>query len=100
MEINLNMLGTLMFNWIAGHVYDTDIITIDQCGAAEEQKDDGLPDQPVGDGEPPDSVLVEPAGGGGWCVRVFSRLVWLGSSLPIENHGGGLSPPAYFLEEG
>ena len=35
MEINLNMLGTLVLNWIAGHVDDTDIITIDQCGAAE-----------------------------------------------------------------
>jgi hypothetical protein len=50
MEINLNMLGTLMLNWIAGHVYDTDIITIDQCGTAEEQKDDGLPGEPVGGG--------------------------------------------------
>ena len=33
-EINLNMIGTLMLNWIGGHV-DNTIVTINQCGAAK-----------------------------------------------------------------
>ena len=33
-EVNLNMLGTLMLNWIGGHV-DNTIVTINQCGAAK-----------------------------------------------------------------
>ena len=34
-KINLNVLGSLMLNWIGGHVDCTDIVTIHQCGAPE-----------------------------------------------------------------
>ena len=34
-EINLNMFGALMLDWIGGHVDGTDVITIHQCGLAE-----------------------------------------------------------------
>jgi len=33
--INLDMLGTLMLDWVGGHVDSTDIITIYQCSATE-----------------------------------------------------------------
>ena len=33
-KINLNMLSSLMLNWIGGHVDDTDVVTIHQCGAS------------------------------------------------------------------
>ena len=29
-EINLNMLGSLMLNWVGGHVDHTDIVTVYQ----------------------------------------------------------------------
>jgi hypothetical protein len=32
MEINLNMLCLLMLHWVAGEIYNTDIIAIDQGG--------------------------------------------------------------------
>jgi hypothetical protein len=32
-KINLNMLSTLMLDWIGGHVDCTDIVAIYQCGA-------------------------------------------------------------------
>jgi hypothetical protein len=32
MEINLNMLSSLMLHWVAGEIYNTDIIAIDQGG--------------------------------------------------------------------
>ena len=34
-EINLNMLGSLMLNWVGGHVDRTDVITVDKYGAAK-----------------------------------------------------------------
>jgi hypothetical protein len=34
MEINLNMLRPLMLHWIAGEVYSTDVVTVDQGGTA------------------------------------------------------------------
>jgi len=34
-KINLNVLGSLMLNWIGGHVDCTDVVTIHQCGALE-----------------------------------------------------------------
>ena len=32
-KINLNVLGVLMLHRVGGHVDDTDVITVDQCGA-------------------------------------------------------------------
>jgi hypothetical protein len=32
MEVNLNMLRPLMLHWIAGEVYSTDVVTVDQGG--------------------------------------------------------------------
>ena len=34
-EVNLNMLGALMLNWIGGHVDGADVITIHQRRAAK-----------------------------------------------------------------
>jgi hypothetical protein len=34
-QVNLDMLGSLMLDWIGGEVDNTDIVTIDQCGATE-----------------------------------------------------------------
>jgi hypothetical protein len=34
-KINLNMLSSLMLNWIGGHVDGTDVVTIHQCGALQ-----------------------------------------------------------------
>lgn len=34
MEINLYMFCSLMLHWIAGEIYCTDVITIDQSGSA------------------------------------------------------------------
>ena len=34
MEINLNMLRTLMLDWVGGEVDNTNVITIDQRGSA------------------------------------------------------------------
>ena len=34
-KINLNVLGSLMLNWIGGHVDYTNVVTIHQCGAPE-----------------------------------------------------------------
>jgi hypothetical protein len=34
-QINLNMLGSLMLNWVGGEVDNTDVITIDHSGAAK-----------------------------------------------------------------
>jgi hypothetical protein len=33
-EIDLNMLRPLMLHWIAGEIYSTDVVTIDQGGKA------------------------------------------------------------------
>jgi hypothetical protein len=33
-EIDLNMLRPLMLHWIAGEIYSTDVVTIDQGGTA------------------------------------------------------------------
>jgi hypothetical protein len=33
-EINLNMLRSLMLHWVAGEIHSTDVITIDHCGSA------------------------------------------------------------------
>ena len=34
-EINLNMLGSLMLNRVGGHVDGADVVTIHQCGTAK-----------------------------------------------------------------
>ena len=34
-KINLNVLGSLMLYRIGGHVDDTDVVAIHQCGAPE-----------------------------------------------------------------
>jgi len=34
-EVNLNMFGALMLDWIGGHVDGADVIAIHQCGLAE-----------------------------------------------------------------
>ena len=34
-KINLNMLGMLVVDWVGGHVYCTDVVTVHQCGATE-----------------------------------------------------------------
>jgi len=34
MEIDLYMFRSLMLHWIAGEIYCTDVITIDQSGSA------------------------------------------------------------------
>ena len=34
-EINLNMLGSLMLNRVGGHVDNTDVVTVHQCSAAK-----------------------------------------------------------------
>ena len=34
-EINLNVLGTLMLHRVGGHVDNTDIVAIDQCSAVQ-----------------------------------------------------------------
>jgi len=36
-KINLNMLSSLMLNWIGGHVDGTDVVTIHQCGTLVHQ---------------------------------------------------------------
>jgi hypothetical protein len=33
-EIDLNMLRPLMLHWIAGEIYSTNVVTIDQGGTA------------------------------------------------------------------
>jgi hypothetical protein len=35
MEIDLNMLRPLMLHWIAGEIYDTDVVTIYQGGTTK-----------------------------------------------------------------
>jgi hypothetical protein len=32
MEINLNVLRSLMLNWVAGEINDTNVIAVDQSG--------------------------------------------------------------------
>ena len=34
-QVNLDMLGSLMLDWVGGEVDSTDVVTIDQCGATE-----------------------------------------------------------------
>jgi hypothetical protein len=34
-EVDLNMFGELMLNWVGGHVDGTDIVTEHQCGAVK-----------------------------------------------------------------
>jgi hypothetical protein len=34
-KINLNMLSSLMLNWVGGHVDGTDVVAIYQCGAPQ-----------------------------------------------------------------
>ena len=34
-KINLDMLGTLMLDWVGGHVDCTDVVAIYQCSAAK-----------------------------------------------------------------
>jgi hypothetical protein len=34
-QIDLNMLGSLMLNWVGGGINGTDIITIDHCSATK-----------------------------------------------------------------
>ena len=34
-QVNLNMLGLLMLNWVGGEVDSTDVVTIDHGGTAE-----------------------------------------------------------------
>ena len=34
-EVNLNMLGSLMLNWVGGEVNGTDIIAVDHCSTTE-----------------------------------------------------------------
>ena len=34
-KIDLNVLGSLMLNWVEGHVDGTDVVAVHQCGAAE-----------------------------------------------------------------
>jgi hypothetical protein len=34
-KINLDVLCSLMLNWIGGHVDCTDVVTIHQCGVPE-----------------------------------------------------------------
>jgi len=34
-KIDLNVLGSLMLNWVGGHVDCTDVIAVHQCGTPE-----------------------------------------------------------------
>jgi hypothetical protein len=34
-KINLNMLSSLMLNWVGDHVEGTDVVTIHQCGVLQ-----------------------------------------------------------------
>ena len=34
-EIDLNMLGVLMLNWITGHINGADVVTVDQCSSTK-----------------------------------------------------------------
>ena len=34
-KINLNVLGSLMLNWIGGHVDCTDVVAIHHCGVTQ-----------------------------------------------------------------
>jgi hypothetical protein len=33
-EINLNVLRSLMLNWVGGEINSTNVVTVDQCGTA------------------------------------------------------------------
>lgn len=35
MEININVFGVLMLNWIIGHVDGANVITVDQSGSTQ-----------------------------------------------------------------
>jgi len=34
-EIDLNVLGALMLNWITGHIDGADVVTVDQCSSTK-----------------------------------------------------------------
>ena len=34
-EIDLDVLGALMLNWITGHIDGTDVVTVDQCSSTK-----------------------------------------------------------------
>ena len=34
-KVDLDVFGALMLNWIGGHVDDTDVVIVHQCGAAK-----------------------------------------------------------------